>query len=587
MKWMVVVTLAGCASAQWDAPASIARPTVAQYPGAAAVILKRELSYREESNFNIERRVERLAILTPDGIAQAKASVTVPPNVTRVFVDGRTVQPDGTVLPAEIVEARGSRRIQFRGVGVGSIVEWVSELEADGWHTFMLNLISGPLPVAKYHVEIFIPRGGKFGFGVYHTKIEPRIDSVDGRTRVSLDLNEVPAAIHARGSNLVEPWWVYRLQSLTNAAGFTRRLMEDWSSAVAEPARTLGMPLGTMTVDAAPCNGETRCVVATALKALHAQFSFAGFVPYQEVYKPTTRAGRANNFDKARILSRALRLLGVPAELVLVGRDRSLAIDPSFPMLNRFDHAIVYVPQIDLFVDPSCEACAVGELPQWSADRKAIVLGETPGIRRALVTARIVDLPAARPDVARSTLETTIGGDGKLAGSWSLSVNGKRAVELATREKPGDIDAQCPTATVDSSTPAICAINGASCDAQRAVTLPAAVVDGKQMTVTLGFFPRWPIHDHGIIEDDSELLSTVTLRPPDGWTFDGPAPPVLLTTPAADLSFSTTFQQRSLVMQLRVLARHGAWQDSDKDKLDGVVRQLDDLAKTALKLHHQ
>jgi len=98
--------------------------------------------------------------------------------------------------------------------------------------------------------------------------------------------------------------------------------------------------------------------------------------------------------DKATLLVAMLRAAGIPANLALLSAGTGIDVNPELPGMNRFNHAIVYVPAADsdpaLWIDATAEFNAVGTLPYEDADRLALIVA--PG------TTKLTSTPAPKPE---------------------------------------------------------------------------------------------------------------------------------------------------------------------------------------------
>jgi tetratricopeptide (TPR) repeat protein len=139
--------------------------------------------------------------------------------------------------------------------------------------------------------------------------------------------------------------------------------------------------------------------VVTNTRYVALEFGIHGYKPYRVDRVLARRFGDCK--DKASLIVAMLRVAGVDARLVLL-RMRSLGALSSEPAsLAAFNHAIAYVPSLDLFLDGTAEFHGTHDLP--SADRVADVLVVEPqGGSRFLVT------PEAKPDDNLSSLELTV-----------------------------------------------------------------------------------------------------------------------------------------------------------------------------------
>jgi cellulose synthase operon protein C len=105
------------------------------------------------------------------------------------------------------------------------------------------------------------------------------------------------------------------------------------------------------------------------------EFGIHGYKPYQVSQVLARRFGDCK--DKASLMLALLREVGVASELVLVRTRRGGRLDPEPASLAIFDHAIVYVPELDRYLDGTAEFAGLTELP--TEDQGVMVLRVTPG----------------------------------------------------------------------------------------------------------------------------------------------------------------------------------------------------------------
>ncbi len=165
--------------------------------------------------------------------------------------------------------------------------------------------------------------------------------------------------------------------------------------------------------------GARRAVVA----ALHAfvvtqtryvalEFGIHGYKPYAVDQVLNRRFGDCK--DKASLTHALLASVGIDSRLVLL-RMSNLGAMPAAPAsLAIFNHAILRVPSLDLWLDGTAEQSGSMEIP--GADRGATVLVINPDGPPGFGT-----LPQARPDENRS--ETTM--------AFSLAADGSAALEAS------------------------------------------------------------------------------------------------------------------------------------------------------------
>ncbi len=107
--------------------------------------------------------------------------------------------------------------------------------------------------------------------------------------------------------------------------------------------------------------------------------------------------------DKATLLSALLRDNGIEATLTLVRTADRGPIPKNHASMWAFNHAITYVPELDLFLDPTAEFNGSTELP--TADQGAVALVVYPDGRTQLVQ---LPVSASTDNTNRSTYEATI-----------------------------------------------------------------------------------------------------------------------------------------------------------------------------------
>src|SRR5690606_4850340 len=118
------------------------------------------------------------------------------------------------------------------------------------------------------------------------------------------------------------------------------------------------------------------------------EFGIHGYKPRRCVQ--TVARGWGDCKDKATVIVTLLRELGIDAELVIVRTQLRGDFRSDLPSLAPFDHAIAYVPSLDLYLDGTAELTGTGELPVM--DRGALALHVRDG------SARLVRIPAAAPE---------------------------------------------------------------------------------------------------------------------------------------------------------------------------------------------
>ncbi len=150
------------------------------------------------------------------------------------------------------------------------------------------------------------------------------------------------------------------------------------------------------------------------------EFGIHGYKPYRVDQVLARRFGDCK--DKASLVHALLGAAGIDSRLVLL-RMRRLGRMPETPAsLAVFNHAIAYVPDLDLWLDGTAAHSGSGDLP--GEDRGATVLVVNPGAKASFGT-----IPQARPEDNRveSRFEVTLSADGRAAVRGSSRVRGSEA----------------------------------------------------------------------------------------------------------------------------------------------------------------
>jgi len=103
------------------------------------------------------------------------------------------------------------------------------------------------------------------------------------------------------------------------------------------------------------------------------EFGIHGFLPYR--VPQIVQRGFGDCKDKASLLYTMLTEAGIDARLVLVRTRRNGAIHDLPASLSVFDHAIAYVPELDLFLDGTAEFSGSTEFPQMDQGVSVLIVG--------------------------------------------------------------------------------------------------------------------------------------------------------------------------------------------------------------------
>ncbi|MBN2575269.1 MAG: DUF3857 domain-containing protein [Deltaproteobacteria bacterium] len=161
------------------------------------------------------------------------------------------------------------------------------------------------------------------------------------------------------------------------------------------------------------------------------EFGIHGYKPYRATEVFERRFGDCK--DKATLFVTLLGGVGIDAELVLLRTRRRGRIDEAPASLAVFNHAIAYVPGLDLYVDGTAEFAGLAELPAEDQDAMAL--------RVSAREVKLVRTPvlAAETNVASRKWTVDLHGDGSARIVEDLFVVGQAAPEWRSYyQTPGE-----------------------------------------------------------------------------------------------------------------------------------------------------
>jgi hypothetical protein len=132
------------------------------------------------------------------------------------------------------------------------------------------------------------------------------------------------------------------------------------------------------------------------------EFGIHGFLPYR--VPQIVQRGFGDCKDKASLIYTMLTVAGIDARIVLVRTRQNGAITDLPASLAVFDHAIAYVPELDLYLDGTAEHSGTTEFPQMDQGVTVLIVGPngaelrrtpvTPADRNRRTRALAIDLSA-------------------------------------------------------------------------------------------------------------------------------------------------------------------------------------------------
>jgi hypothetical protein len=162
--------------------------------------------------------------------------------------------------------------------------------------------------------------------------------------------------------------------------------------------------------------------VVTNTRYVALEFGIHGYKPYRVDQILARRFGDCK--DKASLIHAMLKLAGVDSRMVLLRMRNLGTLTEDVASLAAFNHAIVYVPKYQLFLDGTAEFHNSHELP--SADHRAnVLIVEPDGTSNFLTTPEA----KAEDNTTKLTMDVTLKLDGAAEVKGSSTVSGQTAPE--------------------------------------------------------------------------------------------------------------------------------------------------------------
>ncbi|HVP63782.1 MAG TPA: DUF3857 domain-containing protein [candidate division Zixibacteria bacterium] len=151
------------------------------------------------------------------------------------------------------------------------------------------------------------------------------------------------------------------------------------------------------------------------------EFGVYSYKPYPVSQVYTRHFGDCK--DKASLMIALLRASGIRADFAMV-RTRAMGkIDPNAVSVSLFDHAIVYVPEFDLFLDGTADFAETGELPDTDQGAMAVTVSEN-----GVATVRTI--PVLESNAQHRDLDAVVNADGTLKLTGRVDAEGAGAAHL-------------------------------------------------------------------------------------------------------------------------------------------------------------
>ncbi len=429
-------------------------------PGEDAVVLGELVAVKVHPS-GLASRFEQhvIRVQTARGVeAQRNLWVTVSPDRQDLkIVRARVIRPDGSVMESHTESERSlsdgasklyydarARAIGFPNLAPGDVIELAWRLDDTANENLLSDYfgdvqdVQGEVPKARFEYVVSAPPGRPLyvnaprveltrseaaqpdgtrlyrwsGRGIAKLVPEP---GMPGRSEVAATLH---VSTYADWDAVGRYYWGLVRDELTPTDDIRAALKEILAGVPkGDPAAVVRAVYGFVV-------GKTRYVGL--------EFGIHGFKPYKVDKVLARRFGDCK--DKASLMHALLAAAGVESRLVLVRTRRLGAIDPTPASLAVFDHAILYVPGQDLWLDGTAELHGSRELPVEDQGATVLVIEPQGG-------SRLSRTPEGRSaaNLTRASYDIALAADGSaaLVGEATVSGLGAPAYRRSFQQEDG------------------------------------------------------------------------------------------------------------------------------------------------------
>ncbi len=410
-------------------------PAAESYPQAGALVLMADESASVSAeNTLLSTYSYVIKILNDRGKEEfSEAHVEYDSTFEKVELEyARTIRPDGAVIEVGERHLRDVSKylnfplysnvrvfiISFPEVTQGAVLEYklrVTRSELINKKEIVTSYpvqSSEPIINARFALEIPSERTLRFkylneGFNTFGAHLAPAVSTEQGRTRYRWEFRAIPQIMpEANMPPLVEVNPTILISSFDSwdaIWGWWWELARE-KLAVNDPIRQTVKELtrGKTTDEEKAAAIFQFC--SRQIRYVAVEYGQGGYEPHACADIFSNKYGDCK--DKAILLVAMLRVAGLKAYPVLIATKESYNLNPDFFSV-LFDHAVasVEVGQSLVFMDPTAETCAFGDLPPGDQDRRVLVIRDEG--YRIMSTPRF---PAAH-NLLRNALTIQIGED--------------------------------------------------------------------------------------------------------------------------------------------------------------------------------
>lgn len=336
--------------------------------------------------------------------------------------------------------------------------------------------------------------------------------------------------------------------------------------------------------------------VITSTRYVGLEFGIHGFKPYRTTDVYDRRFGDCK--DKASLLKVMLAEAGIRSHLVLVRTRDQGALGPTPASLSAFNHAITYVPSLDVYLDGTAEFSGPDELPIGDQGATALIVrdGEGAELRTIPVSSsgdnrqiihEVVELQEGGGALVRHLLTVT----GAHAATWRSNLQAaehrkERLTNLWGGQHPGlEIREVAAPALGDVLSPVqIQTAWSVPAWAQRDGDAFRFVVLGHRTSLLRGIASQ-ATRDHDLVmAAPSSEVTVLELSPPKGYTFAQIPSSRTIETKAARFNLEVSVQPPRAVVRTELEYRTHRFTPAEYGELRDFLGQVDAALEQSFEL---
>lgn len=389
-------------------------------------------------------------VLTQRGVEQYRSMpITWSPDRQEVRVlKARITKPDGSVVDSFGEEERNinepwtgmyydarARMLSFPALAPGDVLElqWrledtsVENLLSDYWGD--VDSLQGIYTKKHYRYVVDMPKTRPLSWNKESLPKWVNVSSTEqgDRTLYRFEAENVPRFIPEPNmpgwAEIASPLHLSTYQNWEQVGRYYWGLVRDQLVPNEELKKAVELALkGVDRKDEQKVMAAIYDYVVTNTRYVALEFGIHGYKPYRVDRILARKFGDCK--DKASLIHAMLKVAGIDSRLVLLRMRHLGTLSPEVASLAAFNHAIVYVPKFDLFLDGTAEFHGSRELA--SADRVANVLIVEPD-----APSRFLTTPEGQPEdnVTSLSLDVTLKVDGSASAKGTLVAKGQGAPE--------------------------------------------------------------------------------------------------------------------------------------------------------------